>query len=431
MKKIGFIVILIMMAVLIFAQEADQPPVQEQTEKEKVRMAEDFDRLAYAYTEEQLLISKTDLDCCYFIAPGIDDDLKINGAEHMSFGKQDYTIEDKMFINKGSASGINEGDTFAILAKSHKISNPFGRKKLGTLYLKKALAEITCIYENSAVATIKYGCYPVHIGDILIPHKPGKTIFKKKIDYKKCILPESDIQGRVVYIHAYMDFIKEKVGTAELVTVNLGKAEVSKGDFLLFYQKIKDLPPIILGTGIVVNPQNTNSTVKVIDSDNPIEIGSRVVFLAAHVDEEGTGRTDVQSIKNEEPPIIETLKGEERKVGPGEETVGVNVFYDLNQTMFDDTYKEEIDKIMDFINSKTQYTVILRGYACSIGGMEYNLKLSKERVDKIKAYLVNNLKIDENVIESYFYGEKGADFDNTVEEERKKNRRVHIQVIGK
>ena len=73
----------------------------------------------------------------------------------------------------------------------------------------------------------------------------------------------------------------------------------------------------------------------------------------------------------------------------------------------------------------------MRGYTCSIGGLEYNLKLSKERVDGVKAYLVSKLGVDEKLIESYFYGEKDAPYDNTSEEQRRKNRVVNIQVIGK
>jgi outer membrane protein OmpA-like peptidoglycan-associated protein len=52
-------------------------------------------------------------------------------------------------------------------------------------------------------------------------------------------------------------------------------------------------------------------------------------------------------------------------------------------------------------------------------------------VENIKAYLVSKLGIGENLIESYYYGEKDAPYDNTSEEQRRKNRLVNIQVIGK
>jgi outer membrane protein OmpA-like peptidoglycan-associated protein len=49
----------------------------------------------------------------------------------------------------------------------------------------------------------------------------------------------------------------------------------------------------------------------------------------------------------------------------------------------------------------------------------------------VKAYLINTLAIPENFIEAHFYGEKDAPYDNTSEEQRRKNRAVNIQVIGK
>ena len=111
--------------------------------------------------------------------------------------------------------------------------------------------------------------------------------------------------------------------------------------------------------------------------------------------------------------------------------VNVNIIFDINEKTIDSRYAELFERIKEFIISKTQYNIVLRGYTCSIGSLEYNLKLSKERVDATKEYLVKKLGVDENLIESYFYGEKDAPYDNTSEEERRKNRVVNIQVIGK
>ena len=102
-----------------------------------------------------------------------------------------------------------------------------------------------------------------------------------------------------------------------------------------------------------------------------------------------------------------------------------------NNIDFSDKYASEFEKVKEFISSKSQYVVILRGYTCSIGGLEYNLKLSQERVNNVKAYLVSALGIPENFIKTYYYGEKDAPYDNTSEEQRRKNRLVNIQVIGK
>ena len=73
----------------------------------------------------------------------------------------------------------------------------------------------------------------------------------------------------------------------------------------------------------------------------------------------------------------------------------------------------------------------LRGYTCSIGGDEYNLRLSSRRAEEIKNILVSQYGIDAAHIETFFYGEKDPQFDNSSEAERRKNRLVKIEVNGK
>jgi outer membrane protein OmpA-like peptidoglycan-associated protein len=404
---------------------------QRKSEKDKVKIKRTFDKItkAYAYMDEELLISDADLYCSYFISNKMPEDLVIVGSEYMDSLQTLYTDGNKMFINKGSNVGINEGDIFLVLSRGEKISNALTSKKLGTYYLKKSLAEVTCLYEDKAVVTLKKGCYPVEIGDFLIPFKKQQTVFKKKLNYKKCKLPQSSsaIEGNVVYTNIYMDVTKTIASTGEYVSIDLGKAIVSKGTFVLFYKLFKkNLPPLIIGSGIVVNPQNTNSTVKVLDASQPIGVGVKLVVLP-----EAEAQIIPTGVKDEDIPVIESLKKEEREIEPGEDSMEVNILFNIDEKSIDSGYAEIFDKVKEFIHSKTRYNIILRGYACSIGGLEYNLKLSKERVDAVKAYLVRELGVDENLIESYYYGEKDAPYDNTTEEQRRKNRMVNIQVIGK
>jgi outer membrane protein OmpA-like peptidoglycan-associated protein len=52
-------------------------------------------------------------------------------------------------------------------------------------------------------------------------------------------------------------------------------------------------------------------------------------------------------------------------------------------------------------------------------------------VETIKAILVSQYGIDPARIESFFYGEKDPQYDNSSEAERCKNRLVKIEVNGK
>ncbi|MCP4154426.1 MAG: OmpA family protein [bacterium] len=427
MKKISLIFILILMSFTAFIVLAQDGAKNEPAKKENL----DGIKKAYAYVDEMLLISETDMNCTYIISKKIAEDLLITGADDQNIKRKEYSDQARMYISKGSNVGINEGDMFLVLAKGGKVDNALTHKKLGTYYLKISLAEVTCIYEDKAVITLKKGCNPVHIGDILIPFKPGKTVFKRKLDYRKCRLPESDLEARAVYSNVFMEHDREISGPAEFITIDRGRESTSKGDFVLFYRRIKkNLPDIIVGSGIVINAQHNNSTVKILEATAPIEMGTHLIIIPSPDSPERNGANR----KGEDIPLINKTKmdGTQSRAGTGTgtETFDIDILFNINEKSIDAKYMKEFDKLKSFISSKNAYSVVLRGYACSIGGLEHNLELSKSRVENIKAYLVKELGIPGDRIESLFYGEKSTPFDNSSEEDRRKNRRVNIQVSG-
>jgi outer membrane protein OmpA-like peptidoglycan-associated protein len=272
--------------------------------------------------------------------------------------------------------------------------------------------------------TLKNGCAPVYIGDFLIKYKPEKPILEERVDYRNCRLIKSDINGVVVY-HKRVVPIEKKtlLGEDLMVSVDIGNAFLKKGDFLLFYKEFKkNLPPLILGTGIVVSAQKTNSTVKLLRLSNPVSIGDKVTYLPIVKMKKNNKGENVPSIGSGQSEI---------KIKEDDNVLELTVSFKFNEDGISDANKTEINKIKDFIESNKLYRIVLKGFACNIGKLENNLKLSKQRVESVKKYIIDTLKIDQTLIESYFYGEQDCAFDNTAETSRKKNRRVLITVIGK
>lgn len=426
MRKISLFLILILTVSFAFSMQQSE----EEKPKKKGRVFYQIER-AYAYVEEELVISRADLYCSYFIGNLIPEDIVIVGAEQQIFSKMEYTDTEKMFINKGSSSGISEGDRFLILEKGKRIKHPFTHKKLGWHYMKKSQAVVTCIYEDKATVTLEGGCFPVKIGDILIPVKQEETVFKRKIDFQRCHLPDgpNTVTATVIFQRLWETSDKRLTAYGDYVIIDVGMAHVEKGNYVIFYIDLGPaLPYIISGVGIVINPQSTTSTVKILDSAFPAEIGHKVILVPKS--EEPVSHP---LSKGEEIPLLKGAKPEERTAEPGEKSMEVGIQFEINKNTLDvpDQYTGEFEKVKEFIGSLSQYAVILRGYTCSIGGLEYNLKLSQERVENVKAYLVSALGIPESFIKTYYYGEKDAPFDNTSEEQRRKNRLVNIQVIGK
>jgi outer membrane protein OmpA-like peptidoglycan-associated protein len=386
---------------------------------------------AYVYLDESLLISEIDLNCSYFIKEDVPQDIRIVDTHLASAERSEFSDHDDLVINKGAKDGLKDGDLLLIMTEGPVIRHPRNHDRLGRFFLKKSLAQITCLYDKTAVITLQKGCNPVNVGDFAILYKPEGTLFAKQIDYKLCRIPVNAVNGMVVYTELTMGYPGEIIGDNQYVSVDLGEGVVGKGTFLLFYRELaSDLPPLIVGLGIVLHSEKNNSTVKILDASSDIRLKDRVLVLPKIKEAAAAGA-------QESLPIVETLEGEGQvpeEAVAGQEAGDVLKFdilfdFDSKQPIAD--HAADFAAIKDFIATKSEYLITLRGYTCSIGREEYNLRLSSQRVETIKAILVSQYGVDPAHIESFFYGEKDPQFDNSSEAERRKNRLVKIEVNGK
>ena len=184
-------------------------------------------------------------------------------------------------INRGSKDGLKEGDLLMIMAKARSSSHPRNHDRLGRYFLKKSLAQVTCLYEDNAVIRLQKGCNPVNVGDFAILYKPEQTVFEKRFDYKLCRIPANAVTGQVVFAELALGIAGgDLVADTQYVSVDLGEGVVGKGTFLLIYRKLaSDLPPLIIGLGIVIHSEKTNSTVKILDAASDIRIGDQMLVL--------------------------------------------------------------------------------------------------------------------------------------------------------
>lgn len=389
---------------------------------------------AYVYLEESLLISDTDLNCSYFIKDAVSDDIRVVSKHVAEAERNEFSDHDELVINKGQKDGLKEGDILLIISPGKVVHNPFNHERLGRYFLKKSLAAITCIYDRQAVITLQKGCNPINIGDIAVLFQPEKTLFAKPIDYKYCRIPANAVTGTVVFADLSMGVPAEIAGDAQYVTVDLGEGVAGKGDFLLIYRVLKpDLPPLIIGIGIVIHGEKTNSTVKILDASSDIRVTDRALILP-RIAEGAAGAGE-----NENIPVVETLPDQEAAAADQSQGAGtgsgnvlnVDVLFDFDSKQPSSDHAADFAAIKDFVAARSEYLITLRGYTCSIGGEEYNLRLSSARVETIKNILINQYGIDPARIETFFYGEKDPQFDNSSEVERRKNRLVKIEVNGK
>ena len=83
-----------------------------------------------------------------------------------------------------------------------------------------------------------------------------------------------------------------------------------------------------------------------------------------------------------------------------------------------------LSKVQRAIQTFDQANVIIEGHTDSTGSVQMNLKLSKERADAVKAYLVANRTLPARQIKSIGYGPERPLATNSTPEGRARNRRV-------
>ncbi len=403
-------VLLLLLALPVRAQEAQKPlNIQK----------------AYIYLDESLIISETDLYCSYFLAPASDRLATVVGHEIAETQKTEFSDGDRLVVDRGSKDGIQEGVTYQVVGIGETIRNPLSHRSVGVFHQPRGMAVVSCVYDHSAIITLDKTCHPVQAGDILIPFQAKEPLFAVRPDYRQCRLPASPVTGQVFYNDLYMGTGKLLASNSSWVSVDLGAPAVAQGTYLVLYrQKNKTLPPVIIGLGVVVRAEKTNSTVKVLDASYPIEIGDYAVILPPP---EPTNKENAKSGGEEGLPIVDALENETS----APEAAPLEIFFPINGKEVAAEYGKTFEEIRAKIEGKTEYTVVLRGYACTIGQDDYNLRLSQARVEAVKAELTAKAGVDPARIETYFFGEKEPLADNSSEAERLKNRVVRIEVIVK
>jgi hypothetical protein len=89
---------------------------------------------------------------------------------------------------------------------------------------------------------------------------------------------------------------------------------------------------------------------------------------------------------------------------------------------------QDLSKVATFLRSHPDRQVVIEGHTDSRGSDEYNQRLSRERADAVREYLVGN-GVTTSQISSRGYGEAYPVASNATEAGRLQNRRVDI-VIG-
>ena len=105
-----------------------------------------------------------------------------------------------------------------------------------------------------------------------------------------------------------------------------------------------------------------------------------------------------------------------------------NLEFDYNKATIRSTSFTTLNRVADLLVSKN-LSLKLAGHTDSKGSDAYNMKLSKERAESVKSYLVNK-GVNPSRVEATGYGESQPIDSNTTEKGRQNNRRVEFTLFN-
>jgi outer membrane protein OmpA-like peptidoglycan-associated protein len=158
------------------------------------------------------------------------------------------------------------------------------------------------------------------------------------------------------------------------------------------------------------------SAKKIIDMVDPTRRSPVIGELSGRGQSDGENEASANLESQSSPP--DTLPLEDNKF---------IVFFKHNSNQLPQETLDTLDRIIDLVTDHQITTVRVTGYTDSYGDRLYNVMLSAERANRVKAYLVEG-GVPASKIEVSGLGPENPIESNATLEGRKKNRRVEIEL---
>jgi len=110
-------------------------------------------------------------------------------------------------------------------------------------------------------------------------------------------------------------------------------------------------------------------------------------------------------------------------------TYAADAFFDFDKAVLKPEGRAKLDDLVGKVKDINLEVIIAVGHTDSVGGDTYNQKLSVQRAEAVKSYLVSK-GVEKNRVYTEGKGEKQPVADNKTAAGRAKNRRVEIEVVG-
>jgi len=106
-----------------------------------------------------------------------------------------------------------------------------------------------------------------------------------------------------------------------------------------------------------------------------------------------------------------------------------SVLFKVNEFALINDSKNELDKVIEYINSSKPSKIIIEGHTDSTGTSEFNQQLSEKRANSVSEYILSKCVDYKNKIDLLWYGSSQPIASNNSEQGKERNRRVSIILI--
>lgn len=105
-----------------------------------------------------------------------------------------------------------------------------------------------------------------------------------------------------------------------------------------------------------------------------------------------------------------------------------NVLFETGKANLKNTSFKAIDELASAMTAKKTMEIEIAGHTDNVGDKNANLKLSQERAEAVRAYLIKQ-GIDANRITAKGYGDTKPVADNSTDKGKQQNRRTEVKII--
>ena len=128
------------------------------------------------------------------------------------------------------------------------------------------------------------------------------------------------------------------------------------------------------------------------------------------------------------PPAVVEQKAATPTPAQKEVTISLNVQFDSDKAVVKEKYHGDIKRVADFMKDFPDTTAEIGGHTDSTASDAHNQKLSEERANSVRQYIIEKFGIDGSRITAKGYGEDKPIASNNTEEGKQKNRRVEAVI---